>query len=907
MVIKRIIVSVTMVYLLFGMHTKVLAGETPGKHTDKLTRQERRQVIQKIAVMLKENYVFPDMADKLAIHLNKLPKKKTFKSITNREEFARKLEQELQAVSKDKHLRVKTGQPHHPVPVTDPGTKKKDPVGSDPLADLRKRMLKDKRDNYTFKTVKIMEGNVGYLDFRRFWRPRDAGNTLAAAMAFLANADAIIIDMRGNKGGFPPTVQLACSYFFDERILLNTLYRRKGNSTLKYWVLDQVDGEKMPDVPVYILTSHHTFSGAEGFCYIMSTHKRATLVGEVTGGGANFGRVFTITDKFNMFIPLGRPISPITGTNWEGSGIKPDVEATEHNALDKAYALAKTAAAEFRRKKDEDLAKKLERFNKNLKRIIGLFENNKLEPGKGQLDYFFQKGLEDGILDQGMINRLGYYFLEKKNNALALELLDFNTRAFPSSPNTWDNLAEAYLTMGDKEKAIRYYLKSITVSPGNSNGWQALKKLSGKSVKGLYLEMARQAARWLESVAVEQSGGLAWPADPDRVYYPNSTLYSHSPGVILFFLEAYHITGDPHYLYISRRGADFLLTTIPEKAEKNTGYGLYTGLSGSAFVLEETFRASAQEKYRQGVEKCIKLIQANAKSIGSGIEWDGSTDIIEGSAGLGLTLIYLSQRLNQPDLLTLAQQAGKRLLDIAIPEKGGLKWKLHPEYERIMPNFSHGTSGIAYFLATLYKHTKKKEFLEGALAGARYLLAIANTENDSCLVYHNDKGGEKLYYLGWCHGPTGTARLFYRLYETTGDNSWMQWLKKSANGILTSGIPGKLTGGFWNSVGRCCGSVGVAEFMLDIHRSAAEKSNNKTSRYLSFAKKMTEDLLKRATPAANGKGLKWIQAEHRVRPKLLQAQTGLMQGAAGIGLWLLKMHAHENGKKETIRFPDTPF
>src|SRR5207253_5943577 len=130
----------------------------------------------------------------------------------------------------------------------------------------------------------------------------------------------------------------------------------------------------------------------------------------------------------------------------------------------------------------------------------------------------------------------------------------------------------------------------------------------------------------------------------------------------------------------------------------------------------------------------------------------------------------------------------------------------------------HGTAGNAYFLASLYLETKDRAFLEAALAGASYLKAVAKTQGDVCLVFHHEPEGEDLFYLGWCHGPTGTARLFYRLYQATGDREWLDWVKRSARAILASGIPEKRPPGFWNNVSQCCGSAGVAEFFLDLHR-----------------------------------------------------------------------------------------
>ncbi len=216
-----------------------------------------------------------------------------------------------------------------------------------------------------------------------------------------------------------------------------------------------------------------------------------------------------------------------------------------------------------------------------------------------------------------------------------------------------------------------------------------------------------------------------------------------------------------------------------------------------------------------------------------------------------------------------------------------------------MPNFSHGTAGIAYFLATLYQETKNKEFLDAAIAGAKYLQAVSKTEGDVCLVFHNEPDGKDLYYLGWCHGPVGTARLFYRLYQVTGDRVWMGWVKKSAQALLKSGIPEKQTPGFWNNVSQCCGSASVAEFFLSLYRVTRERE------HLDFAKRVTANLLERATRDAGG--MKWIQAEHRIKPDLLVAQTGYMQGAAGIGMLLLRLDDLERNKKPAVTFPDSPF
>jgi lantibiotic modifying enzyme len=282
-----------------------------------------------------------------------------------------------------------------------------------------------------------------------------------------------------------------------------------------------------------------------------------------------------------------------------------------------------------------------------------------------------------------------------------------------------------------------------------------------------------------------------------------------------------------------------------------------------------------------------------------GLQWSETTDIISGSTGTGLFLLYLAEEWNDRSMLDMAVRVGDRLIELGIPAEGGTKWAMDPQYPRLMPNFSHGTAGIAYFLASLYQKTEEKRFLDAALSGARYLKSVAKTGGDVCLIFHHEPEGEDLFYLGWCHGPVGTARLFYRLFQVTGDEEWMSWVERGARGILESGIPEQQNPGLWNNVGICCGSAGVAEFFLSLYRIAQKQE------YLDFAERLTDQIMKKAN--RDEAGMRWIQAEYRSRPDFLQAQTNLMQGAAGIGLWLLHRLEHARGGEPRVVLPDNPF
>jgi lantibiotic modifying enzyme len=410
-----------------------------------------------------------------------------------------------------------------------------------------------------------------------------------------------------------------------------------------------------------------------------------------------------------------------------------------------------------------------------------------------------------------------------------------------------------------------------------------------------YRETALEAARWIRSTALETDRGKAWPADPADQKSVSSGLYSGVAGTVLFFLEAYRSTQDEAHLKEARAGAEYLLRSLEEEKQN----GLYVGLAGIGFALQETSKLTRDDRHREGAKRVVELLKKRARHAGKGVEWNDVTDIIGGSAGIGLFLLYAAREIQDKAAVELAVQAGERLLELAQPANGGLKWRMSVRSERLMPNFSHGTAGVAYFLATLYQATKRQPFLDAALAGANYLQAIAEKEGDGCLVFHHEPGGEKLFYLGWCHGPVGSARLFYRLHQATGERQWLEWVERCGRAVVRSGIPEKRTPGFWENASQCCGSAGVAGFCLELHRVTGDRQ------YIAFARHMTEDLLRRAT--RDDKGVRWRSAEFRVKPEMLNTQTGYMQGAAGIGMMLLHLDGFDRGRNDRIVLPDSPF
>jgi hypothetical protein len=285
----------------------------------------RTQVIDGILKRLNDSYVFPDVAKKMEQSIRERVARKEYDEITSAKQFATKLTDDLQAVSHDKHLRVRYS--HEAIPERAP---RQEPTAEE--REQRKRALTWL--NHGFGKVERLPGNIGYLEFFNFADEELGADTVAAAMNFVNGTDALIIDMRKNGGGNPAMVALVCSYLFGpEPVHLNDLYWREGNRTDEFWTKKELPGKRYLNKDVYVLTSKRTFSGAEEFTYNLKNLKRATIIGETTGGGAHPGGGFRISEHFGMFVPTGRAISPITKTNWEGTGVTPDISVPADQAL----------------------------------------------------------------------------------------------------------------------------------------------------------------------------------------------------------------------------------------------------------------------------------------------------------------------------------------------------------------------------------------------------------------------------------------------------------------------------------------------------------------------------------------------------------------------------------------------
>ncbi len=309
----------------FGLRA-IPPGVTPVNVT--LDDAMRRKTIHDIAAALNEYYVDADLAAKMNSAVDTHLKAGDYDKITDGELFATRLTDDLRAVSHDKHLRVnfnpfKMPPPHPPTPEDE--------------ARFHEQMA---RDNCAFQKLEILPGNIGYIKFNGFMDADFCGATVNAAMQFVAHTDALIFDIRENGGGQPDMVTLICSYLFDEPTHLIDIYNRHENTTRQNWTLSYLPGERYIKKPVYVLTSHSTFSGAEEFAFDLKNQKRATIVGEVTGGGAHPVSGHPAGDYFMIGVPFAKSLDPVTKTNWEGTGVDPDVKVKADDALTTAEKLA---------------------------------------------------------------------------------------------------------------------------------------------------------------------------------------------------------------------------------------------------------------------------------------------------------------------------------------------------------------------------------------------------------------------------------------------------------------------------------------------------------------------------------------------------------------------------------------
>ena len=319
---------------------------SPGAAAQSLTDQQKREIVERTATAYADGYVFADKGQTIASALRERMRGPGFGNRQTTKEFAGDLTATIRRAVADRHIEVLPPEPNEV---------KKGPEAEPTRAERLGWVERLRRRNYDFVRVERLAGNVGLLQLNSFPPPELAGDTAEAAMAFLKNSDALIIDLRENGGGTGDMVRLLASYFFVEPTRLSRTVRRNREPRVSFdMTLSSLPGDRMPVIDLYVLTSSKTFSAAEAFAFALQENDRAIIVGETSGGGGNAGDYVDVGHGFRAFVPDVHVASPYREASWEGRGVAPAIEVPAARALAAAHReavkrLAETAVDPARR------------------------------------------------------------------------------------------------------------------------------------------------------------------------------------------------------------------------------------------------------------------------------------------------------------------------------------------------------------------------------------------------------------------------------------------------------------------------------------------------------------------------------------------------------------------------------
>jgi hypothetical protein len=293
----------------------------------------RQEVIDGVVSRLRARYVFPEVGERMEAHVRARVEAGDYDAITTGKALSELLTDDIREISNDGHLRVRYSSEPRPI-------QEQETIFDNPER-VEEYRQSARQANYGYRKVERLAGNVGYIEQIGLHDVTVAAATAMAAFNLIADTDALIIDLRANGGGDPRHVALICSYLLpDEPVHLNSFYSREDDGVQQFWSWPWVPGRRYLDKPVWVLTSERTFSGAEELSYNLKTLERATLVGETTGGGAHPVNMYQINAHFEISIPFARAVNPVTGGNWEVTGVTPDIHVPSTGALDTAHTLA---------------------------------------------------------------------------------------------------------------------------------------------------------------------------------------------------------------------------------------------------------------------------------------------------------------------------------------------------------------------------------------------------------------------------------------------------------------------------------------------------------------------------------------------------------------------------------------
>lgn len=283
-------------------------------------------LIEDLVARLNEDYIFPERAASATELLRHRTRQGAYADATG-EELCARISADLFEACEDKHLRLLW----HESPAAAPDEARLH-------AELREQI---RRENHGVRRVELLPDNIGLIELTIIPEPSSGAPNLAAAMQLVENSEALILDLRPTRGGSPDGVVFLASYLFpDGEVHLSDFIEGPNGPTRQYWTYPYVPGVRYLDRPVYVLTSSITFSGGEALAYDLQAQGRAIVVGEATRGGAHPSEIVPLTGQIELRLPVARSINPVTGGNWEGAGVQPNISVPAPDALDVARKAA---------------------------------------------------------------------------------------------------------------------------------------------------------------------------------------------------------------------------------------------------------------------------------------------------------------------------------------------------------------------------------------------------------------------------------------------------------------------------------------------------------------------------------------------------------------------------------------
>jgi lantibiotic modifying enzyme len=419
---------------------------------------------------------------------------------------------------------------------------------------------------------------------------------------------------------------------------------------------------------------------------------------------------------------------------------------------------------------------------------------------------------------------------------------------------------------------------------------------------------ARAALRWVIGAGVAAAGGMTWPHTRAPGAPLTDDLYFGTAGILAALAEArlggltefddYARAAAGRLRQIAARSAHDDQIVCPSELEPDTDVpdlSLYTGLSGVAAALHMWALAGGDEQAQTAARALVRTVAARAADERRQLKWH---DLMSGKAGVLLILVTI------PDAGT--RQAASDLADELVADArwidGLPDWYPRRDKPVFEPNFSHGLAGIGYALAAAAGELARPGLLDIAILAARRLIQLGTQPDGSLVVPHSIPLADPHapVSFGWCHGPTGTLRLFELLDRVQPGAGWSLHADACRQAVRTSGLPARLYPGFWDNLGQCCGTAGVGEMALDHYQRTGDKD------WLAWSETLAVDVLNRSI--TDESGLTWAHLEHRLDPPDVEPAVGFMQGTAGIASWLLRLSRVQRDGQDAAAtwWPDRP-